>query len=214
MPVTPEQLQRILTAQEWDPFSVLGPHRENHGNAEQIRIRAFLPDAAEVACLPPQQHADPLPMTLIAPDGLFEAVFRGKALASTYQFRVITTQGSTIQQYDPYAFSPVLSEFDLHLFGEGKLYKAYDKLGAHLCTHEGVRGVNFAVWAPNAKRVSVVGTFNGWDGRCHPMRSRGGVGIWELFIPGIEESEIYKYEILPQGGACPVYESRPLCYRC
>ena len=132
MPVTPEQLQRILNAQEWDPFSVLGPHRETNGNVEQIRIRAFLPDAAEVACLPPQQHADPLSMTLIAPDGLFEAVFQGKALASTYQFRVTTTQGSIIQQYDPYAFSPVLSEFDLHLFGEGKLYKAYEKLAAEI----------------------------------------------------------------------------------
>jgi 1,4-alpha-glucan branching enzyme len=209
MPVTPEQLQRILTAQEWDPFSVLGPHRESHGNTEQIRIRAFLPDAAEVACLPPQQHADPLPMTLVAPDGLFEAVFQGKALAPTYQFRVTTTQGSTIQQYDPYAFSPVLSDFDLHLFGEGKLYKAYDKLGAHRCTHEGVQGVNFAVWAPNAKRVSVVGTFNDWDGRRHPMRARGGVGIWELFLPGMGEGELYKYEILPQGGGAPFTKADP-----
>ena len=103
----------------------------------------------------------------------------------------------------------MLSEFDLHLFGEGKLYKAYNKLGAHLCTHEGVQGVNFAVWAPNAKRVSVVGTFNDWDGRRHPMRTRGGVGIWELFIPGIEENEIYKYEILPQGGASPFTKADP-----
>jgi 1,4-alpha-glucan branching enzyme len=209
MPVTSEQLQRILNAQEGDPFSLLGPHRERQGRAEHIRIRAFLPDAAEVTCLPHQQHADPLPMTLVAPDGLFEAVFPGKALASTYQFRVTTTQGNTFQQYDPYAFSPVLSEFDLHLFGEGKLYKAYDKLGAHLCTHEGVRGVNFAVWAPNAKRVSVVGTFNGWDGRRHPMRSRGGVGLWELFLPGMEENELYKYEILPQGGGMPFTKADP-----
>jgi 1,4-alpha-glucan branching enzyme len=209
MPVTPEQLQRILTAQEWDPFSVLGPHRESDGKAEHIRIRAFLPDAAEVACLPHQQHGDPLPMTLVAPDGLFEAVFPGKALDPTYLFRVTTTQGNTFQQYDPYAFSPVLSEFDLHLFGEGKLYKAYDKLGAHCCTHEGIQGVNFVVWAPNAKRVSVVGAFNGWDGRRHPMRSRGGVGIWELFIPGIGEGEIYKYEILPQGGGSPFTKADP-----
>ena len=96
MSVTPEQLQRILTAQEGDPFSVLGPHREKQGNAEHIRIRAFLPDAAEMVCLLPQQHADPLPMTLIAPEGLFEAVFPGTTLAPTYQFRVTTTQGSTV----------------------------------------------------------------------------------------------------------------------
>jgi 1,4-alpha-glucan branching enzyme len=209
MPVTPEQLERILTAQEWDPFSVLGPHRENHGKAEQIRIRAFLPDAAEVACLPSQQHADLLPMTLVAPDGVFEAIFPGKVLDPTYLLRVTTTQGNTFQQYDPYAFSPVLSDLDLHLFGEGKLYKAYDKLGAHGCTHEGVQGVNFAVWAPNAKRVSVVGVFNRWDGRRHPMRSRGGVGIWELFIPGIDKGDIYKFEILPQGGGIPFTKADP-----
>ncbi len=209
MPVTPEQLQRILTAQERDPFSVLGPHPEKHGKAEHIRIRAFLPDAAEVACLHPQQDGNPLPMTLVAPGGMFEAVFPGKVLDPTYLLRVTTTQGDTFQQYDPYAFSPVLSEFDLHLFGEGKLYKSYEKLGAHRCTHEGVEGVNFAVWAPNAKRVSVVGTFNGWDGRRHPMRARGGVGIWELFIPGIAEGEIYKYEILPQEGVLPFTKADP-----
>ena len=127
MPVTPEQLQRILKAQEWDPFSIFGPHREKNGKIEQIRIRAFLPEAAEVACLP-AQHPDPLPMTLVAPDGLFEAVFPGHNIDPTYRFRVTTTQGSTFQQYDPYAFSPVLSDVDLHLFGEGKLYKAYEKL--------------------------------------------------------------------------------------
>jgi 1,4-alpha-glucan branching enzyme len=209
MPVTPEQLQRLLTAQEGDPFSVLGPHRERQDKAEHIRIRAFLPDAAEVTCLPHQQHAETLPMTLVAPDGVFEAVFPGKVLDPTYLFRVVTTQGNTFQQYDPYAFSPVLSEFDLHLFGEGKLYKAYEKLGAHCCTHEGIQGVNFVVWAPNAKRVSVVGTFNDWDGRRHPMRSRGGVGIWELFIPGIQKGEFYKYEILPQGGGVPFSKADP-----
>jgi 1,4-alpha-glucan branching enzyme len=209
MPVTPEQLQRILKAQESDPFSILGPHHESHGQAEHIRIRAFLPDAAEVSCLPDQQHADSLPMTLVDPDGIFEAVFPGKTLDPTYLFQVTTTEGSTFQQYDPYAFSPVLSEFDLHLFGEGKLYKAYDKLGAHMCTHEGVQGVNFVVWAPNAERVSVVGTFNDWDGRRHPMRSRGGVGIWELFIPGLGDGEIYKYEILPHGGGAPFTKADP-----
>jgi len=208
MPVTPEQLQRIVNAQEWDPFSVLGPHRESSGNTEHIRIRAFLPDAAEVAILP-HQHTTPLPMTLVAADGVFEAIFPGGVLNPTYQFRVTTTQGQTFQQYDPYAFSPVLSDFDIHLFGEGKLYKAYNKLGAHRCTHEGVQGINFVVWAPNAKRVSVVGTFNAWDGRRYPMRSRGSVGLWELFIPEIEEGELYKYEILPQGGGPPFTKADP-----
>jgi 1,4-alpha-glucan branching enzyme len=208
MPVTPEQLQRIVNAQEWDPFSVLGPHRESSGNTEYIRIRAFLPDAAEVACLP-HRHTKPLPMTLVAADGVFEAVVPEGVLDPTYQFRVTTTQGQTFQQYDPYAFSPVLSDFDVHLFGEGKLYKAYDKLGAHHCMHEGVRGINFVVWAPNAKRVSVVGTFNAWDGRRYPMRSRGSVGLWELFIPEIAEGELYKYEILGQSGCLPFTKADP-----
>ena len=209
MPVTPEQLQRVLTAQEWDPFSVLGPHPERHGDSELIRIRAFLPDAAKVAWLPPQESSKPLLMTLVDSDGIFEAVFSGATLDPSYQFRITTNQGHIIQQYDPYAFSPVLSEFDLHLFGEGKLYQAYEKLGAHPCTHQGVKGVNFAVWAPNAQRVSVVGEFNQWDGRRHPMRSRGGVGIWELFIPEIQEGELYKYEILPQGGGPPFTKADP-----
>jgi len=209
MSLSPEQLQRILNAQEWDPFSILGPHRESYGKTEHIRIRAFLPEAAEVVCLPHQPYADSLPMTLVFPEGIFEVVFHGNMLDPTYQFRVTTTEGRTFQQYDPYAFSPVLSEFDLHLFGEGKLYKAYEKLGAHICTHEGVRGVNFSVWAPNAMRVSVVGNFNNWDGRRYPMRSREGVGIWELFIPEMQDGELYKYEILPQGGGPPFTKADP-----
>ena len=209
MPVTPEQLQRVLTAQEWDPFSVLGPHPERQGDSEQIRIRAFLPDAAKVACLPSSESSKPLPMTLVASDGLFEAVFPGHTLDPSYQFRITTIQGNIVQQHDPYAFTPVLSEFDLHLFGEGRLYQAYEKLGAHPCTHQGVKGVNFAVWAPNAQRVSVVGEMNQWDGRWHPMRSHGSVGIWELFIPEIQEGELYKYEILPQGGGPPFTKADP-----
>ena len=90
-------------------------------------------------------------------------------------------------RHDPYAFPNVVSDFELHLFAEGKLFRAYDLLGAHVQTIKGVIGVRFVVWAPNAMRVSVVGDFNGWDGRRHPMRSRGGSGLWELFIPDIAE---------------------------
>ena len=94
----------------------------------------------------------------------------------------------------------------------GKLYKAYDKLGAQVCRHQGVQGVSFAVWAPNAKRVSVVGDFNGWDGRRHPMQSRGGCGIWELFIPDLQEGEVYKYEILSPEWRSTLLESRSVCH--
>src|ERR1700730_16297897 len=100
----------------------------------------------------------------------------------------------------PHDFSPTLGELDLHLFGEGKHERIYEKLGAHVITHEGKRGVAFAVWAPNAKGVSVAGDFNGWDSEKNPMRSLGGSGIWELFIPGLKEGELYKYAIKTRRG--------------
>ena len=117
--------------------------------------------------------------------------------------------GGTREFHDPYAFPPVISDYDLYLYGEGKLFKAYEKFGAHVCQNHGVKGVNFAVWAPNARRVSVVGDFNQWDGRRHPLQNRGGTGVWELFIPDIGEREAYKYEILPQSGGPPLLKADP-----
>ena len=102
--------------------------------------------------------------------------------------------------HDPYAFPPQLADFDLHLFGEGRHWHAYRFLGSHIREVDGVAGVQFAVWAPNATRVSVVGDFNDWDGRAHPMRVRGGTGVWELFIPAITAGGYYKYEIRDQAG--------------
>ena len=106
--------------------------------------------------------------------------------------------GNLTESYDPYAFPPLLSDYDLHLFGEGTHYLKYEKLGAHLREAEGIRGVHFGVWAPNAQRVSVVGDFDMWDGRVHAMRNRGASGIWEIFLPGLEEGTLYKFEILSQ----------------
>lgn len=209
MALTPSRIQRLLDAQEWDPFSILGPHKEQKGGQSHIRVRAFLPDAAEVVCVTGQDEQPVIPMEMAHPGGIYEAAFPEKAFVTPYQLRMTTHEGKVIQHHDPYAFAPILSEFDLHLFGEGKLYKAYEKMGAQVCTHQGVRGINFAVWAPNAKRVSVVGGFNEWDGRRHPMRSRGGVGIWELFIPDLEIGELYKYEILPKGGDAPFTKADP-----
>ncbi|MDR4493068.1 MAG: 1,4-alpha-glucan branching protein GlgB [Nitrospirales bacterium] len=209
MALTPSRIQRLLDAQEWDPFSILGPHKEQKGGQSHIRVRAFLPDAAEVVCVTGQEEQPVTPMEMAHPGGIYEAAVPEKAFVAPYQLRMTTHEGKVIQHHDPYAFAPILSEYDLHLFGEGKLYKAYEKMGAQVCIHQGVRGINFAVWAPNAKRVSVVGGFNQWDGRRHPMRSRGGVGIWELFIPDLEIGELYKYEILPQGGDAPFTKADP-----
>jgi 1,4-alpha-glucan branching enzyme len=209
MPTLSNRFQRLVSATEWDPFSVLGPHRGESTDSSGICIRAFLPEAAEVVVLPGQNGSTPIPMNLVHPDGVFEARLGGHPLGTDYQFRIVDRQGKASQRHDPYAFLPLISDFDLHLFGEGKLYKAYEQLGAQVCTHQDVQGVNFAVWAPNAKRVSVVGDFNEWDGRRHPMRSRGGGGIWELFIPDMSDGAVYKFEILPQNGDAPFLKADP-----
>ena len=117
-----------------------------------------------------------------------------------------------MERHDPDAFPPLLTDFDLHLFAEGRHYRAYDMMGAHVRTVEGVAGVHFVVWAPNALRVSVVGDFNGWDGRCHPMRSIGSTGLWELFIPDLPEGAVYKYEIRPQSGDAPFLKADPYAF--
>src|SRR4029077_4048704 len=131
----------------------------------------------------------------------------------SYRIRYRTGYGETVETFDPYAFPYFLSEFDLHLMGEGRHYDTYDKLGAHLRTLEGVRGVHFAVWAPSAKRVSLVGDFNHWDGRVHPMRARGSSGVWELFVPELGEGAIYKYEIIgPNGNMLPL-KADPYAFR-
>ena len=188
---------------------MLGPQPEASTGSSGECVRAFLPEAAEAVLVPGQTGLSPIPMKLVHPDGVFEASWQGQTLGAHYQFRIVDRQGKATQRHDPYAFPPFISEFDLHLFGEGKLYKAYDKLGAQVCTHQGIQGVNFAVWAPNAKRVSVVGDFNEWDGRRHLMRSRGGAGIWELFIPEMNEGMVYKFEILPQNGDAPFLKADP-----
>ena len=121
--------------------------------------------------------------------------------------------GNTSEIADPYAFPPVLSEFDLHLIGEGTHYRLYDTLGAHVREIDGLRGVQFAVWAPNAERVSVVGDFNAWDGRVHPMRSRGGSGIWELFLPDLGDGAVYKFEIRSRLGPTPFMKADPYAFR-
>ncbi len=209
MATSSTRYQRLVSAQEWDPFSVLGPQPEASTGSSGECVRAFLPEAAEAVLVPGQTGLSPIPMKLVHPDGVFEASWQGQTLGAHYQFRIVDRQGKATQRHDPYAFPPFISEFDLHLFGEGKLYKAYDKLGAQVCTHQGIQGVNFAVWAPNAKRVSVVGDFNEWDGRRHLMRSRGGAGIWELFIPEMNEGMVYKFEILPQNGDAPFLKADP-----
>ena len=156
-------------------------------------VRTFQPHAAAVSLV--REGEQPLSMTRTDSGGLFEFVFPDESEFFTYQLEITPIEGQTYTSGDPYRFSPVLSDFDLHLIAEGSHTRLYEKLGAHLIKHEGVAGVEFAVWAPNAKRVSVVGDFNRWDSRRHALRPRGGSGIWELFVPGLAAGELYKYAV-------------------
>jgi len=179
-------LERILQARHHDPFSFLGLHSE--GGAPILRV--LRPHAEAVVMLLADGEQ---PLTLKDKRGLFE--WRGKqAPARPIRLRV-QEDGKTFEITDPYTFPPMLGEQELYLFNEGRLLEAYRTLGSHVVNHEGVDGVGFAVWAPSAERVSVVGQFNRWDGRSHMMRVRGGSGVWELFIPGMKPGDLYKYEI-------------------
>jgi len=192
------EIEQILRAEHPGPFDILGPHVVQDDGEKQLAIRAFLPRAQDVAVIL-EEGAAPCPAERIHPDGFFEAVFPHSntfpATPASYRLRISYDAGSSCEIYDPYAFPPLLSDFDLYLIGEGTHYQNYEKLGAHVREVAGVRGVHFGVWAPNARRVSVVGDFNRWEGRVHPMRNRGSSGLWELFLPGLDEGVIYKFEI-------------------
>ena len=134
-------------------------------------------------------------MARVHPEGLFEATIPGQASVVDYRLRVAYPDGHTATVDDPYRYGRVISEYDVYLFGQGKHTRIYDRLGAHLMQIGDAEGVHFGVWAPNAERVSVVGDFNRWDGRVHPMRRLGSSGVWEIFVPGVGEGERYKFEI-------------------
>ncbi|MEK7269081.1 MAG: alpha-amylase family glycosyl hydrolase, partial [Nitrospirota bacterium] len=166
----------------------------------------------DAGLLPGERGSQPVPMRTVHPAGLFEATVPGVIDKTRYRLRVTDRKGGVTERHDPYAYPPLLTDFDLHLFGEGRHYRAYDMLGAHIRTVEGVAGVGFVVWAPNAMRVSVVGDFNGWDGRRHPMRNRGNTGLWELFIPDILKGAAYKYEIRPRDRDVPLLKADPYAF--
>ncbi|HTU34301.1 MAG TPA: 1,4-alpha-glucan branching protein GlgB [Candidatus Acidoferrum sp.] len=198
-----QAIDRIVRAEESDPFHILGPHWIDRGGKRVLAIRVFRPGAAKAKII--WRDGTSYPATQIAPEGLFEAVVdpgtgRGSDAESVsptaYRVQFTSPDGATFDILDAYAFPSLLSEYDLYLFGEGTHYDKYEKLGAHVREIEGVRGVQFAVWAPNAQRVSVVGDFNLWDGRTNPMRNRGASGIWEIFLPELDNGVLYKFEIL------------------
>jgi 1,4-alpha-glucan branching enzyme len=185
-PTLHPELQLLVEARHYDPFHYLGRHQEQ----QETVIRAYKPHAQ-------QMRLKDIDSAMQRVDGtdLFEWRGDGSPLPDYYQLEYVDSDGITRIFYDAYQFPPLLSDFDLYLFGEGRHLHMYTVLGAHVTSHAGIAGIRFATWAPNAERVSVIGDFNHWDGRCHPMRSRGGSGVWEIFIPGLRPGAIYKFEI-------------------
>jgi 1,4-alpha-glucan branching enzyme len=180
----------IVDGRHSDPFAVLGPH----GVADQLTIRAFVPFATSLAVIDPATGAVAAELKEIAKPGLFEGTVPGRPVWFAYRLRASNAEGSW-EFDDPYRFPPLLGEMDDYLMREGTHRRLWESLGARVLEHKGVAGVAFAVWAPNAARVAVIGDFNAWDGRRHPMRNRQGAGVWEIFIPGIGANARYKYEI-------------------
>ncbi|HVU24269.1 MAG TPA: 1,4-alpha-glucan branching protein GlgB [Opitutus sp.] len=181
------------------PHSVLGMHPLTRNRSKGVVVRAFVRHAT--GCDVVDVNTDERwPMKAIGADGMFEIFIPRRPEVFRYRLRTTTAAGEIRQFYDPYSFLPTLGDQDLYLFNEGNEHRAYEKLGAHLRTVEGVPGVGFAVWAPAAKQVSLVGNFNHWDGRYHPMRPLGSSGVWELFVPGLEDGELYKFAVRDQSG--------------
>ncbi len=223
-------IESLIVARHGDPFAVLGPHRVKGSGGDGDVVRALLPNAISVEVL---ARASSTTSSTAAPRslgtlvrihdaGLFEGsvgaflALDGAAPSGPppYRLRVVwpSAAGGTVVQEidDPYAFGPLLGALDLHLIGEGRHHRLGESLGAHVARVQGVDGVRFAVWAPNAQRVSVVGDFNGWDGRRHAMRRRIEVGVWELFIPQLSRGERYQYEIVGADGALLPLKADPV----
>ena len=200
-------IHAILDASHGDPFGVLGMHQAG----EKLVVRVFRPDARAVTVRDTGPSGASYPALQVHPDGFFEAVLEGADERFPYTLDFTAHDGQQWTERDSYSIGVLLGEVDLHLFSEGQHWQLYEKLGAHLREVDGVAGTSFHVWAPNAQRVSVVGEFNGWDGRRNPMRKLLGCGVWEIFMPGVEEGAHYKFEVKQAHGAV-VLKSDPFAF--
>jgi 1,4-alpha-glucan branching enzyme len=205
-----KDIHQIVHGEHSNPFAVLGMHRAHLLEGPTMVVRAFVPDAQRVSVVD-DRTGDRIPADRLDDSGFFEARVP-EADRFPYRLRAAWSDGAEVEFADPYSFPSTIGELDLHLLAEGRDLQLYRKLGAHPIPIEGVAGVRFAVWAPNAERVSVVGDFNHWDGRRHPMRGHPGAGVWELFIPGMAAGELYKYEIKPRSGP-PFVKTDPVGFR-
>ena len=193
-----EDIYKIIYNDHHDPFQVLGKHAVEIDGKKRIAVRAFLADGATASVLLDEKKE--LEMVMVHDAGFFEVVLPPGLDPPIYRLKKTMPDGVVETFYDSYSFLPVLTDFDLHLFGSGDNRKVYEKLGSHIAKVNGVGGVEFAVWAPNARSVSVIGDFNRWDRRLHAMRSLGSSGVWEIFIPGLTKGDLYKFQIKTQNG--------------
>ena len=196
------QLNAIVAGRHRDPFAILGPHRSGKSRL----VRCLQPDAMSVSLIDGSGKLIAA-MKKVHDGGIFEGQLPPRQ--RRYALRVTSNNGAAFDVEDPYRFPSTLGEMDLYLLGEGSDQHIFRKLGAHVMKVAGVSGTRFAVWAPNASRVSVIGDFNGWDGRCHVMRLHPGNGIWEIFIPAATPGANYKYEIQDSGGKLLPLKSDP-----
>jgi 1,4-alpha-glucan branching enzyme len=199
LPLPKTDFQPLLQGRHASPHSLLGMHPQTRGRSAGVVVRALIREAR--ACTVVEVAGKGAwPMNALAPEGLFEVFIPKRPKVFRYQLRVTHPGGEIRQFFDPYAFLPTLGAQDLYLFNEGNEHRIYEKLGAHLRVMDGVPGVSFAVWAPVASQVSLVGNFNHWDTRYHAMRSLGASGVWELFVPGLGEGEVYKFAVRDRAG--------------
>jgi 1,4-alpha-glucan branching enzyme len=200
----------IVEGRHGDPFAVLGPHG---GTGAPFSVRVFWPGAETATVIDAETGSPVADLEKLQPDGFFAGPVPDVSAPFSYRLRY-TARDAEWEAEDPYRFPQVLGEMDVYLLAEGSHRRIYECLGAHPRTMESVEGVAFAVWAPNAKRVSVIGDFNQWDGRRHPMRKRIEAGVWEIFLPGVEPGARYKYELLVRDEAPPSLKSDPVGFRC
>jgi len=207
--MTVEEIEAIAGGYHGDAFRILGPHSvRKKGGQARWEVRAFLPQAESVTVVTPAESAE---MLRQHPQGFFCATLTGEP--KPYRIRARLRDGREIEIDDPYRFGPQLSDSDLYLHTEGTLHEAWHTLGAHLTEAEGVAGVRFAVWAPNAISVTVAGEFNDWDIRRHPMRKRSG-GVWEIFIPSLGEGTPYKYNVRSRFAGYQQLKADPFAFYC
>lgn len=202
-----EEIQAISNGKHGDLFSVLGLHTVNARGKEKLVCRAFRPGAQSVELIP--EKGKPVDLEQISDEGLFEHVFARRKNHFAYKLKITPFEGETYTIEDPYRFGPMLSEYDLQLWGEGNHHHAYKWMGAHAKTVDEVEGTHFVVCAPAATQVSVVGSFNNWDGRVHGMRRYPDQGIWETFIPHVSEGDLYKFEIKSHPDQPPLKKADP-----